>query len=172
MRDDRPSSSENFLSDLYFLVRTGCQSAGTETEESIQIVLADQLGETVDRQSVDDGAEEVTLLFEQPLDAFFYRIGADERGLEDGLVLAEVVGAGGGLCLDGRIPPAVEVDDTVGGLEVQSDPAGADRYQQGAVPWVGSELVNGLFASLASHATVVVERNVVTQFNWEGVGVL
>ena len=45
----------------------------------------------------------------------------------DGLVLADAVGAVGGLVLDGRVPPAVVVHDVGGAGEVES---GARRLQR------------------------------------------
>jgi hypothetical protein len=57
----------------------------------------------------------------QTYDFLFDGVFADQMIDGDGLMLSDSVGAVGGLLLYGRIPPRVEVDDVVGGCEVESE---------------------------------------------------
>ena len=59
----------------------------------------------------------------QTYDFLFDGVFADQMIDGDGLMLSDSVGAVGGLLLYGRIPPRVEVDDVVGGCEVESESA-------------------------------------------------
>lgn len=56
----------------------------------------------------------MAFLFLHLLDALFDSALADEFVDEDGFVLADAVGAVGGLVFCGRVPPGVVVDDGVG----------------------------------------------------------
>jgi uncharacterized protein (DUF433 family) len=65
----------------------------------------------------------------------------------DGAVLADAVGAVGGLVLDGGVPPAVEVEDVGGGGEVEADTAGLEGDDEDGGLAVGlDELRSGLIA--------------------------
>jgi hypothetical protein len=54
----------------------------------------------------------------------------DELDAVDGALLADAVGAVGGLVLDGRVPPGVEVDDHVRAGQVQARAAGLEADQE------------------------------------------
>ena len=58
------------------------------------------------------------------------RAADDQLVDEDRLVLADAVGAVGGLVLDRRVPPRVVVDDGVGGGQVEADAAGLEADQE------------------------------------------
>ena len=62
----------------------------------------------------------------EAVDAIFDGVGAEKFVHEDGLGLADAVGAVGRLCFGGGVPPRVVVNDGVGGSEVQS---GATRFE-------------------------------------------
>src|ERR1700730_15642639 len=54
----------------------------------------------------------------------------DELVDEDGLVLADAVGAVGRLVLDGRVPPRVVMDDRVGGGQIEAGAASLETDQE------------------------------------------
>ena len=58
------------------------------------------------------------------------RAAGDQPVHLDRLGLADPVGAVGGLLLDGRVPPAVDVDDVVGAGQVEPGAAGLERQQE------------------------------------------
>src|SRR6056297_1919119 len=66
----------------------------------------------------------------QRQDFFFHRAFGDQLVDEYRLVLADSVGAIGGLVFDGRIPPRVVVDDSVGLDQVQPHAAGLEAEQE------------------------------------------
>ena len=49
-------------------------------------------------------------------------------------LLADAVGAVGGLVLDGGVPPGIHVDDVVGGGEVEPGAAGLEADQEEIAP--------------------------------------
>ena len=61
---------------------------------------------------------------------FSSMVSGDQLVDEHRLVLADAVGAVGGLILDGRIPPGIIVDHRVGGGEVEADAAGFQADQE------------------------------------------
>ena len=64
------------------------------------------------------------------VDAVLHGAGADELVDEDGLVLADAVGAVGGLIFGSGIPPGIKMDDAVGGGEVEAGPAGFEGDEE------------------------------------------
>src|ERR1700730_1110280 len=62
--------------------------------------------------------------------ALFHRPLRDEFVDEDGLVLADAVGAVGGLVLDGRVPPWIVMDHRVGRGQVEAGAAGLEADQK------------------------------------------
>jgi hypothetical protein len=64
------------------------------------------------------------------VDAVLDGAGADEFVDEDGFVLADAVSAVGRLVFGGGIPPWVEVDDAVGGGEVEAGAAGFEGDEE------------------------------------------
>ena len=72
--------------------------------------------------------------------------------------LADAVGAVGGLVLDRRIPPAVEVEDVARGRQVEAEPAGAQRHDEHArVPIRFLEAVDDSLALRPRRRPVEVE---------------
>ena len=67
------------------------------------------------------------------VDAFLEGAAGDEAVHLHVALLADAVGAVGGLRLDGGVPPQVEVDDVGGGGEVQAGAAGLQREQEDAL---------------------------------------
>src|SRR5436309_4774934 len=78
----------------------------------------------------DQVVEELAFAFEDVGDAAFDGAGGDEASDDDGFLLADAVGAVDGLILDSRVPPAIEEEDVVGGLQIQADAAGAVAHKQ------------------------------------------
>jgi hypothetical protein len=60
-------------------------------------------------------------------DALLDGVLRDEAVDDHRLVLADAVGAVGGLIFDGGVPPRVEQEDVVGGGEVEAGAAGLER---------------------------------------------
>ena len=73
-------------------------------------------------------------------DFFFDGAGGDEFVARDDARLADAVGAVGGLGFGGGIPPRVEVDDGVGGGEVEAGAAGFEREEEDGRRGCGAEL--------------------------------
>ena len=73
---------------------------------------------------------ELLLLALEQLDLLLDRAGRDEPVGGHDLGLADAVGAIGGLLLDGRVPPRIEVDDGVGGGEVEARAAGLEADEE------------------------------------------
>ena len=71
--------------------------------------------------------EEVTLGFFQGLDAFFYRASRHHAVDEDGFGLADAVDSVDGLRFDSGVPPGVEEENVVGGVEGDAGAAGFER---------------------------------------------
>ena len=67
------------------------------------------------------------------VDALLEGVLSDEAVDEDVLVLADTVGAVGGLCLDGGVPLEVEVYDVACGSEVEAGAGGFQREEEDAV---------------------------------------
>ena len=77
----------------------------------------------------DVGEEEAFLVLEGE-DLFFDGAGGDELVARDDAFLADAMGAVGGLGFGGRIPPRVEVHDSVGGGEVEAGAAGFEGEKE------------------------------------------
>lgn len=91
----------------------------------------------------EDGVGDFGFLELELVDAFFDGVGADEFVDEDGFLLSDAVGAVGGLVFCGGVPPGVEVDDGVGGGEVEAGAAGFEGDEEdgdGGVLELGDEL--------------------------------
>jgi hypothetical protein len=63
-------------------------------------------------------------------DLLFDRADGEQFVDEDLLLLADAMGAVGGLVLDGRVPPGIVVDDGVGGGEVEAGAAGFEADEE------------------------------------------
>ena len=63
-------------------------------------------------------------------DFFFDGVARDEFVGGDDAGLADAMGAVGGLGFGGGIPPGIEVDDGVGGGEIQADAAGFEADEE------------------------------------------
>ena len=66
--------------------------------------------------------------------AFFDRALGNEFVDEDRFVLADAVGAVGGLILDRRVPPGIVMDDRVGGRQIEAGAAGFEADQEDRYP--------------------------------------
>ena len=75
-------------------------------------------------------SSEVPLAGDQVVDLLFERAGGDELAHLHVSMLADPERAVGGLVLDRRVPPAVEVDHVVRGSEVEAGAAGLQRHQE------------------------------------------
>ncbi len=73
--------------------------------------------------AIEEGVGEERFLLLELVNAVFHSARADEFMDEDRLVLADAVGAVGGLVFGGGVPPGVEVDDAIGGGEVKASAA-------------------------------------------------
>jgi hypothetical protein len=69
-------------------------------------------------------------LLDHPVDALLQRAHADQLADLHVAALADPEHPVGGLVLNRRVPPAVEVDDVVGGGQVQPGPARLERQQE------------------------------------------
>ncbi len=98
-------------------------------EQFGEVVGGEAGGFAVARAAV-DGVGERLLFLLQGEDAVFDGVFGDEFVDEDGLFLADAVGAVGGLVFDGGVPPGVVVDDGVGGGEVEADAAGLEADEE------------------------------------------
>ena len=78
----------------------------------------------------EDSCGELAFLLLEFVDAFFDGFLAEEFVDEDGFVLADAVGAVGGLGFGGGVPPGVVVDDGVGGGEVEAGAAGFEGDEE------------------------------------------
>ena len=94
------------------------------------------------------------LLLDQGVDPLLDRAAADELVHQHVALLADAEGAVGGLVLDGRIPPAVEVDHVRGGGQVQARAAGLERQHEERRAVVALELVDQRLAAFDGRAAV------------------
>src|SRR5262249_52868501 len=72
-------------------------------------------------------------------DAALNRFLGDEARHENRLALADTVDPVDRLVLDGRVPPAVEKEDIVRELEIESDTAGAIAHQDHVLGGIAAE---------------------------------
>src|SRR3989442_3814079 len=75
-------------------------------------------------------ARQGPFLGQRGVDLLLYRATADELVHQHVPLLANAEGAIGGLLLDGRVPPAVEVDDVGGGREIEARAARLEREHE------------------------------------------
>jgi len=80
--------------------------------------------------SGEEGVGEERFLLLELVDAVFDGALTDELVDEDGFVLADAVGAVGGLVFGGGVPPGVVVDDGVGSGEVEAGAAGFEGDEE------------------------------------------
>lgn len=96
------------------------------------------------------------LLFMQTLYLLLYGTGGYEVIYGDVLLLTYAMGTVGSLCLYGRIPPWVHVNDVVGTGEVQTQSAGFQRYEEYRT-FTSLELLYQSLALLDWHGAIDVE---------------
>ncbi len=89
---------------------------------------------------------ELALRVEQLVDALLERAEADQAVHEHRLALADAMHAVGRLLLDGRVPPAVEVEDVIRRRQVQTAAACADRDDEHRRPVLARERGQQLLA--------------------------
>ena len=94
------------------------------------------------------------LLVDQGVDRLLDRAAADELVDQHVALLADAEGPVGGLVLDGRVPPAVEVDHVRGGGQVQARAAGLQRQDEERRAVVALELVDERLAPSDGRAAV------------------
>src|SRR5204863_768324 len=82
--------------------------------------------------AVDGGVDRRTFFFLQPQDFVFDCVAGDQLVGSDDTGLSDAMGAVGGLRLDGGIPPGIEMNNGVGGGEIQADAA---RFQADQKNW-------------------------------------
>ena len=101
---------------------SGCSADGVE--EVVEVFPGEL--EVLLGAVIEEPGDEFALAVLHGDDLLFDGAPGDEFVDEDGLVLADSMGAVGGLLLDGGIPPRIVVDDGVGGSEVQTGAAGLE----------------------------------------------
>ena len=105
------------------LTRIG-QGSGQQREE---VVAGDPSTRT---RIAGRGLRQCALALLQLEHALLHRVGGHEPLHEHRPVLADAVGAVGGLVFDGGVPPWIEQEHVVGGGQVEPGPAGLERQQQ------------------------------------------
>ena len=103
------------------------------------------------------------LLFDQGVDLIFDRPSADELVNQHVASLANAEGAVRGLVLDGRVPPAVEVDDVRGGRQVEARTAGLQREDEERGAVVALELIDEFLPLFHRRAPVQYEAGAAEQ---------
>ena len=98
------------------------------TEQYFYIIRGDGFEEAA--FGTDKLINQFLFTFLQLQDLFFDGVTGDEFINENGFILADAVGAVSGLHFDGRIPPRVQMDNVIGGGQVQADPAGFQADQE------------------------------------------
>ena len=97
---------------------------------------------------------QLRLLLDQGVDLLLDRPPADKLVHQHVAPLANAESAVGGLVLDGRVPPAVEMDHVRGGGQVQANAAGLQRQHEEGGAAVALELVDELLPSSDRRAPV------------------
>jgi len=90
---------------------------GNLLKQRLHIVLGQRLEET--GFTGDDAFYQSAFLFLQLQNLFFHRSTGDDLVNEDGLILPNAMGSVAGLHFNGGIPPRVEMNDVIGGGQVQ-----------------------------------------------------
>ena len=108
--------------------------------------------------AADDPLGEVLLLRDQRVDPLLERADARQLAHLDVLALADPERPVGRLVLDRRVPPAVEVDDVVGGGQVQPGAAGLQRQHEQRRTAFGLEPADHLVARGLRRAAVQEQR--------------
>src|SRR5204863_8003375 len=108
--------------------------------------------------AVDGGVDRRTFFFLQPQDFVFDCVAGDQLVGSDDTGLSDAMGAVGGLRLDGGIPPGIEMNNGVGGGEIQADAA---RFQADQKNWnrgIALEAIHD-FLPLFGRAVEIAEWN-------------
>ena len=112
-------------------------------EEEVEILESEGAGEVFLSENV---VSEGAFLFLEEADFFLDGVFDEEAVGEDGLFLADAVGAVDGLGFDGGVPPGVEEDDIGGGGEIEAGAAGFEADEEGGGAVVGLEFLDELAA--------------------------
>ena len=100
--------------------------------------------------AADDGFGQVRFLGEQAVDALFDGADGDEFVDLYFALLADAVGAVGGLVFDGGVPPAVEMEHVAGGGQIEAEPAGSQREDENRRLAGGLESVDHFIATASA----------------------
>ena len=110
------------------------------TKQFLHIVVGERLEEA--GFGGDDVFYQCAFLLLQLQDLFLHGITGDDLIDEDRFVLPDAMSAVGGLHLDGRIPPGIEMDDIIGGGQVQTHAARFEADEEEGIRRIVLELVN------------------------------
>src|SRR5690606_4699672 len=105
-----------------------------------------------------DRIEEFPFFGQDLVDPLLDRSAGQESRHGDWAGAADAVGAVDGLVFDGRVPPAIEQEDIVGKLQVESDAPRAIAHQDDAAARVVAKLLDHTVAAGVWHLTVVLDR--------------
>ncbi len=104
--------------------------------------------------------DEFTLLVLEVEDFFFNGAAGDELVTGDDAGLADPVSAIGGLGFDCRVPPGIEVEDSVGRGEIEAHPTGFEADQEDG-NFVGLELLDD-FGAVGGAAVEICKIDVLS----------
>lgn len=93
-----------------------------------------------------DGVVEGGFAFFEGHHFFFDGVAHEEAVDEDGVFLADAVGAVGGLVFDGGVPPGVEVEDVGGSGEIEAGAAGFEGDEEDGGAETALELLDEVFS--------------------------
>src|SRR5690349_20618023 len=122
-------------------------------EEALQLLVG-EFGQPA-LAGADDAGGDLLLALDHLVDLLFQGAGAQKLVHLHVAGLADAEGPVGRLVLDGRVPPAVEVEHVVGGCQVQAGPPGLERQDEHPRPAAfGLEARHQRVALLLGHAAV------------------
>ena len=104
----------------------------------------------------EEALQEIAFAVLEVEDLFLDGAAGDELVTGDNVLLADAMGAVGGLAFNGGIPPGIEMDDGIGAGEVEADAAGFEADEEDRDGGVVLELVDDLGA-VAGGAVEVTE---------------
>ncbi len=132
-------------------------SALRRSSETIRTTSASLISVTrLSPPAVEEVLRQPLLLLDQGVDPLLHSTAADELVDDDVPLLPDPEGPVGRLVLDGRVPPAVEVDHLGGRRQVEAGAAGAERQHEEGDRLVGLEALDERHALL--HRGLAVEH--------------
>jgi len=104
--------------------------------------------------------EDFAFVFEDGGDALFDGVAGEKSRHGDRVTLADAMSAVDGLVLDRGVPPAVEKEDVIGELEVQSDAAGSIAHQEYVAILVSLESVEQRRSVCLGDTAVILQGSI------------